>query len=132
MDVDNLGLDNSTIEDVTMMVGDVRLFCAAHLLSMGPATLYGVGGGGYHVVGVSVDGSYVDEVATQGLFAGFGLTLSLTERLGLFIEDRYTFLTGIQAEIGGESPTLDAGGNLLWVGLVLLFEPQPRPTGLGN
>jgi hypothetical protein len=114
--------------DMDVFVGDLRVALGGHITRVGPVFLYGVGGGGYHLVGVT-EGERYREGATQGLFLGAGAFWPLTDRVGLFIEDRWTFLSRIQADVAGETPMLDIGGNLLWVGLVLVFEPERRPAG---
>ena len=132
VDAARLGLETEIgAESLSLMVGDLRFAIGIHLLTLGPAWIYGLGGGGYHLVGVSYETEY-REGATQGLFVGAGACVPLSDRLGLFVENRYTFLTRIPAEIGGELPLFDAGGNLLWAGLVVFFEPSPRPSGLGG
>ncbi len=77
-------------------------------------------------MGVTSDRAY-KEGATQGLFLGAGALAPLTDRVGLFLEDRWTFFSRIEAEVGGERRTLDAGGNLLWGGVFIVFPPEPRP-----
>ncbi len=130
IDVDRLALEEPPPGDVRVWVGDLRFSLGAHLVQLGSAWLYAVGGVGYHLVGVSVDDRY-QEGATQGLFAGVGAYVPIGDRLGLLIEERFTLLSRLRASVGGETPMIDAGGSLLWAGLVIFFEPQPRPGGFG-
>ena len=130
LDADRLGLMEPTVADIKLWVGDLRFALGAHLAQVGPVWIYGVGGFGYHIVGVSVDDRY-HEGATTGLFLGAGAYLPVGDRVGILIEVRFTLFARISTAVGRETAMVDAGGNLLWAGLVIFFEPAPRPGGFG-
>ena len=111
----------------TLYVGDLAITATVHPLALGPVLPYLVGGVGWHVVGIQETRSY-GEGGTSGLFLGLGALLPLGERLGVFLEDRWRF-AWIGSEVGsGDDEVLSIGGNMIWAGLMVRFDPEP-PLG---
>lgn len=95
----------------------------AYQLNLGRVHPFVLGGVGYQFVGVR-EGDEYHEGNTGAYFAGIGVYIPLTARIGVLLEDRWTFAK-IEVEVGGELQRFDVGGNRLWAGIVIAFDPDP-------
>ena len=92
-------------------------------LHLGPVMPYAFVSGGYRFV-TDEDGGHYSEGATQSLSLGLGAWMRLTHALGIYLEDRWDF-AHLTVNVGGAPHGTSLGGNMVCVGLVVLFDPEP-------
>jgi len=88
-------------------------------------TLYGGGSLGYALSSSTRAGRY-NEANTTAFALAIGIRIKLTEKLGLVVEDRYTYAKA-QVDVSSMN-LLSVGGNLLSAGLLFHFL-QPDDKG---
>jgi hypothetical protein len=89
-------------------------------------TLYGGGGIGYLLTTGSRNGLNNEANSTAG-YVGLGLRIQLGGPVALVIEDRFT-LASAQVDAANSTKSLNVGGNLLSLGLMIHFL-QPEEKG---
>ena len=107
--------------------GDVNAFKLRvtgtyQILTEGLVLPYVAVGAGYDLVTVSGNDNTAESGAA-GYFAGLGVYIPLTGRLGLVIEDRFD-IANANVSFAGAPLSIAGGGNLLWMGLVITFPPE--------
>ncbi len=103
-------------------VGKIRVTGTYQILTQGPVLPYIAVGAGYDLVTV-ISSDTSGESGAAGFFAGLGLYIPLSQRVGLVIEDRFD-IANTAIEINGTTREIVAGGNLLWLGVVITFPPE--------
>lgn len=133
IDADSLDIEDPLMRmDMQTVVFDLRISAGLHLFEIGATVFYASFGGGYHIAGLSRNSVYEEEAA-QGIFVGAGFYFPFNDRMGFFLEDRWTFFTLVETVTGNEYRYIDIGGNLLWFGMVMFFDPvKGVSTGFGD
>lgn len=94
------------------------------------STFY-VGGGLGYLLNTGDRAGFSNEANSTGAYAGVGFRFQLGGPIALVVEERYT-LGSAQVDAGNSARTLNVGGNLLSVGLMLHFlEPDEKGHPLG-
>lgn len=121
-------LDRYRIPGGDLSVKSIPLLLALDTaLLRGPSyTVYGGGGLGYSLNTGSRAGANNEANSTAG-YVGIGVRIRLPGMFALVVEDRWT-LASAQVDAGNSTQSLNVGGNLLSVGLMLHFlQPDEHP-----
>lgn len=119
------GHDAARLKPGSVQLGlvDAGASLSFHPVVLGPIIPYAAVGGSYRLVELTENGHY-HEGGTQAVYLGLGAWAPLGGRFGAFVEDRYIF-SSTTAQVAGKDVVTRIGGNMLWAGLVVTFEPEP-------
>ncbi|HUJ24840.1 MAG TPA: outer membrane beta-barrel protein [Myxococcales bacterium] len=91
-----------------------------------------LGGGLGYLLNTGDRGGASNEANSTGAYASLGFRVQLGGPIALVIEDRY-LLGSAQADAGNSTKTLNVGGNLLSVGVMVHFlEPEEKGHPVGH